>query len=57
MKQDRQQAKEKGLDTVYIEDDDFADYKDELNHMKDHDKNLNDEIIEDQYKNRRINKE
>ena len=34
MKQDKKQARAKGLDDVELEDSDFTDYKDTLNHMK-----------------------
>ena len=55
MKKDKKEAKAKGLDDVELEDNDFSDYKKVLNHMKEHDNNLNDEQIENEYKNRRIN--
>ena len=57
MKKDKKEAKAKGLDEVYLEDKDFADYKQNLNQMKQHDKNLKDQDIEEQYKKRRINLE
>ena len=56
MKKDKKEAKEKGFEDVQLEDDDFADYKRVLNHMKDHDEDLNDETIEKEYKDRRINR-
>ena len=54
MKKDRQDAKLKGLDQVELEDDDFTEYKNSLNHMKEHDDNLNDDLIEKEYENRRV---
>ncbi|HII08713.1 MAG TPA: hypothetical protein HA355_03880 [Methanosphaera sp.] len=42
MRQDKKQAKDRGLDDVELEDDDFTDYKNTLNHMKQHDENLNE---------------
>jgi hypothetical protein len=47
MKKDKKAAKEKGLDEVELDDDDFVDYKKELNHMKDHDEELDDDMIEE----------
>ena len=57
MKKDKKDAKTKGLDTVELEDDDFADYKKALNHMKDHDDELTDDLIEEEYEDRRIQTE
>ena len=57
MKKDKKDAKTKGLDTVELEDDDFADYKKALNHMKDHDDELTDDLIEEEYEDRRIQME
>ena len=57
MKKDKKQAKAKGLDDVELEDEDFTDYKETLKQMKDHDNQINDELIEEQYKKRRINHE
>jgi len=54
MKKDKKDARAKGLDTVELEDEDFVNYKDSLNHMKAHDDNLNDEDIEKEYLNRRV---
>ena len=54
MKKDKKEAREKGLDDVELEDDDFTNYKETLTQMKNHDNNLDDKIIENQYKNRRI---
>ena len=54
MKKDKKDARVKGLDTVELEDDDFVDFKNVLNHMKNHDNNLDDDLIEEQYQSRRI---
>ena len=57
MRQDKKQAKDRGLDDVELEDDDFTDYKNTLNHMKQHDENLDEQIIEEEYESRRIQHE
>ena len=57
MKKDRQDAKLKGLDQVELEDDDFTEYKNSLNHMKEHDDNLDDNLIEEEYESRRVKRE
>ena len=57
MRQDKKQAKDRGLDDVELEDDDFTDYKNTLNHMKQHDENLNEQKIEEEYESRRIQHE
>lgn len=57
MKQDKKQARAKGLDDVELEDSDFTDYKDTLNHMKQHDEELNEQSIEEEYENRRVKHE
>ena len=57
IKKDKKEARAKGLDDVQLEDDDFADYKEVLNHMKEHDNNLDDEQIQSEYKKRGVNKE
>jgi hypothetical protein len=54
MKKDKKDARAKGLDTVELEDEDFVNYKNSLNHMKAHDDSLNDEDIEKEYLNRRV---
>ena len=54
MRKDKKDAKEKGLEDVQLEDDDFTEYKKILNHMKDHDNNLDDTTIEKEYQSRRI---
>lgn len=57
MKKDKKEAREKGLDTFELKDEDFTNYKDSLNHMKQHDENINDDLIEEEYENRRIKHE
>ena len=57
MKKDRQDAKSKGLDQIELEDNNFTEYKEYLNHMKEHDDNLDDNLIEEEYKSRRVNHE
>jgi len=57
MKKDKKEAKAKGLEDVELEDDDFTNYKDSLKQMKEHDETLDDELIEEEYQNRRINVE
>ena len=54
MKQDKKQAKAKGLDEVELEDKDYTDYKEALNQMKQHDNELNEEIITKEYEDRRV---
>ena len=57
MKQDKKQARARGQENVELEDDDFTDYKNALNHMKAHDEDLDEELIEEEYQNRRIQHE
>lgn len=57
MKKDKKDAKAKGLDNVELEDQDFVDYKNSLSHMKEHDDNLDEQLIEEEYKNRRVKHE
>jgi len=54
MKKDKKEAKEKGLDNVELKDEDFSKYKESLEEMKKHDKELNDEKIEQEYKSRKV---
>ena len=55
MKKDKKDAKAKGLEEVELEDNDFTDYKNSLNQMKNHDNTLDDELIEKEYQSRRVN--
>ena len=54
MKKDRKQAKEKGLQNLELEDNDFIEYKQMLADMKSLDESLKDEDIELEYQNRRV---
>ncbi len=54
MKKDKQQAKEKGMDHVELEDQDFVDYKESIRKMQQHDKGLTDESIEKEYLERNL---
>ena len=55
MKRDKQEARSKGLEDIELEDEDHVDYKEALQDMKQHDDNLDEELIEQQYKKKRIN--
>ena len=57
MKKDKKDAKAKGLDNFELEDDDFIDYKNSLNYMKQHDEIIDDDLIEQQYEDRRVKRE
>ena len=57
MKKDKKDAQKKGLDDFELEDDDFANYKDHLRGMKQHDEDLDDELIEEEYESRRVQHE
>ena len=57
MKKDKKDARAKGLDNFELEDDDFIDYKNSLNHMKQHDEIIDDDLIEQQYEDRRVKRE
>ncbi len=57
MKKDKQEAKSKGLDYVELEDEDFIQHKENLIKMRQHDENLDEEIIENEYQNKRIKRE
>lgn len=54
MKKDKKDAKTKGLDGVELEDEDFTEYKKSLNHMKEHDNNIDNDLIEKEYSDRRV---
>ena len=54
MKRDKKEAKEKGLDNVQLQDNDYVNYKESIRKMKEHDQNLNDDKIEEEYLNRRV---
>ena len=57
MKKDKKEAKAKGLEQVELEDDDFINYKETLSRMRDHDDNIDDESIEQEYRKRRVSSE
>ena len=57
MQKDKKDAQKKGLDDFELEDDDFANYKDHLRGMKQHDEDLDDELIEEEYESRRVQHE
>ena len=57
MKKDKQESLKKGLETVELEDEDFVDHKQYLEEMKLHDEELDDDAIEEEYDNRRIQHE
>ena len=57
MKKDKKEAQKKGLDDFELEDDDFANYKDHLRGMRQHDEDLDDELIEEEYESRRVQHE
>lgn len=54
MKKDKQEAENRGLDTVEIEDDDYVEFKQAHQQMNEHDKNLSDQFIEQEYAQRRV---
>lgn len=54
MKKDKKEAKKNGLSQVQLEDEDFVDYKESIRKMKEHDLSLDDEKIEKEYEDRRI---
>jgi hypothetical protein len=54
MKKDKKEAESKGLHDVLLEDDDYVNYQDMLKQMQEHDKDINDELIEEEYSNRRV---
>ena len=55
MKKDRQEAREKGLDDIELKDEDYVAHKEALQAMRQHDTELDEEIIEKEYQNRRVN--
>ena len=57
MKKDKKEAKEKGLDEVQLTDEDIIKYKETMEQMKEHDEALNDDLIEEEYQNRRLKRE
>ena len=57
MRKDKKEAKEKGLDEVQLTDEDLIKYKETMEQMKEHDEALNDDLIEEEYQNRRLKRE
>ena len=57
MKKDKKEAKEKGLDEVQLTDEDIIKYKETMEQMKEHDEALSDDLIEEEYQNRRLKRE
>ena len=54
MKKDKKEAKAKGLDAVQLEDEDYVKHQEHLKEMREQDKDVSDEKIEQNYQNRRI---
>ena len=54
MRKDKQEAKAKGLGVVELDDQDYTDHKQNLTMMKQHDNEINDDLIEIQYQKKRI---
>ena len=54
MKKDKKQAQKNGLDNIQLEDKDFIDYKQNSEKMKQHDLNLSEQQIENDFIKRRI---
>ena len=57
MKKDKKEAQSKGLKEVELDDSDFISYKEALRNMQEHDEDLDDDLIEEEYENRRIKHE
>ena len=55
MREDKEKAKKEGLEKLELQDQDFVDYKETKKEMKEHDDELNDDIIEEEYQERRLN--
>ena len=54
IKKDKKQAKERQQDVFYLNDEDFQNYNQAITVMKQHDDALDEDIIEDQYYKRRL---
>lgn len=54
MRKDKKEAKEKGLDHVELQDNDFVDHKESLRKMREHDQALDDEKAQQEYLDRRL---
>ncbi len=57
MKKDKKEAKQKGLSEVQLQDSDIINYKESIRQMQEHDRNLDDEKVEEEFLNRRVKKE
>ena len=54
MKRDKKQAQQRGLDNVQLDDDDYVDFQDAYQQMGQHDENLNEQLIQEEFNKRRI---
>ena len=54
IKKDKQEAKQKGYEDVFLEDRDFEEFKNSLRDMQQYDENLTDEQLEEEYMDRRV---
>ena len=54
MKRDKKQAQQLGLDNVQLDDDDYVDFQDTYQQMEQHDENLNEQLIQEEFNKRRI---
>lgn len=55
MKNDKEAAKQQGLNDVETDDDDYVEFKESHNNMVEHDENLNEDIIEEEFQKKRVN--
>ena len=55
MKNDKEAAKQQGLNDVETDDDDYVEFKESYNNMVEHDENLNEEKIEEEFQKKRVN--
>lgn len=54
MKEDKKAAKSQGLEKLELQDQDFVDYKQNKDEMREHDLAIDDELIEEEYQKRSI---
>jgi hypothetical protein len=54
MKKDKKEARAKGLEDIELDDTDLINHKDSLEAMKEHDRNIDEESIEKEYQERRV---
>ena len=57
MRQDKQAAEQQGLDDVELDDEDYVDFHDFHDDLIQHDQNLNQDLIEEEFYKRRIKSE